>query len=93
MLPRFPQFQPVFLDLLTKDDRAFILFFVCGRMDFIPPVNWFHKRVGPKAARPFPRFKTLIPILDKVATRHQLIPFQTPEAFRNAGFPGCRIFD
>jgi len=64
-------------------------FFGCGQTAFVPPVNRFHKRVGPESARPFPRFKPKALIRDKVAMTHHFIPFQTPKAFWNAGSREC----
>jgi hypothetical protein len=60
----------------------------CRRRAFVLPVNRFHKCVGAESAGPFPRFKTLALDRNEVAKTHQFIPFQTPQAFRQAGFRG-----
>jgi hypothetical protein len=54
------------------------------------PVNSSRKGAGSKFARRFPQFKPKAPIRNEVERpRHTtFIPFQTPEAFRNAGSSG-----
>lgn len=56
------------------------------------PVNRFYKRIGPESAGPVPWFQPPLLIRDEIAMIHQLVSFQTPQAFGKEGFHRCHRF-